>query len=75
MANDCPVFMDKRKKTIHKIRYFLEMRRRMVTEVNWFLSIAPAKLSNVCKRSVVQRPQRVFIESFKTLVYSDLDAV
>jgi hypothetical protein len=56
MVSNCPIFMNEGKEPIHQIGDILEMWRGMFTDINRFLSVSSAKLSNVGDGRIVQCP-------------------
>lgn len=57
MINDCPVFVDERKESIHEVGDFIEVRRCVFADVNRFFAISPTELGDVSHCCIVQRPQ------------------
>ena len=47
MLDDCPIFVNYRKESIHFIWNIFEVRRLMVTHVDGFFTIAAAKLGDI----------------------------
>jgi len=57
-----PILVYHRKEPIHFIGNCFEVRRKMVPNVYRLFAVTASKLGNVCDRSVIQGPERVFIE-------------
>jgi hypothetical protein len=75
MIHNRPILMDDRKKSIHQIGDFSEMRRRVITHVNGIFAISPTKLSNIRYCCIIQRPESIFIECLDALFDPNLDAI
>lgn len=54
---------------------FIEMRRNVIANVDWLLTIAAPKLSDVRYRSIVQSPKSVLIEGFYAFDQTDLHTI
>ena len=70
-----PILVYEGEKSVHEVRDFPEVRRKVVTNVNWFLAVSPAELSNVRDRYVIQGPQGVFVERLDTFLKSNFNAI
>ena len=67
--------MQERDEPVHKVRHVFEMGRDVIADVYRLFPEPPSELRNVCHSRVVERPERVFVESAVTLAQADLNAV
>ncbi len=74
MVYDRPVFMNDRDEAVHFIGNVSEMRWPVISNVNRALTVTSPKLSNVCDRDRIQRPQRVLVERLDALSKAYFDA-
>src|ERR1700730_5639492 len=68
MIHDRPVLVNYREESIHFVRNVLEVRRNVVSYVDRFFAVSASELCDIRDRSVVQRPQGVFVERFYALL-------
>jgi hypothetical protein len=60
---------------VHFIRNVFEVRRDVVSDVNWLLAIPTSELSDIRYGCIVQGPKSVFVECLDAFFYADLNAV
>ncbi len=58
-----------------RVRHFLEVGRPMISHIYWVFPETTSELGNVCHRSVVQCPKRIFIKRFDALFQPYLNAI
>jgi len=75
MVQNCPIFVDDRKESVHLICDFFAVRREMIADIDRLFPESSAKLRSIRNRRAMQRPQRVLIEEFNALLQTNLYAV
>ncbi len=75
MIEYSPILMNYREKPVHLVWNVLKVRRRVLTDVNWFLAITTSELAKIGDRGIVERPERVLIEELDTLKQTDFNAI